>query len=748
MARQETVLHLGDTFDHARVIEARVADLTRGTGPEGGVGKLVFPAGNFPVSRPVVIPSNTLVEGEGIGVSRVLPVGGWGFTPLLPGFEDCTALVTAALHKVDLAGVMTYASQKYGYRTRGTSLGVFLSTPLDCGPAPGGWPSLTQLTLAFAFRREAASWTSAGLFGCSDSSNKTGPFTADASPYNCGILSVGGQLSVLVRLKDDQGQYHDFSFPLGGSPPALLRGIFQFNFVTGAVQAWYAQSATSWLQVAVSLTAADSVNFPSVGAWVPGRRLDHNFFATCQLGGAGPSATWGERYLPFDQTLTGFCVSGDLRFEDRGVGQQLRLLGQGTDVGASANPDSVVYDPASPAGASGFGLKLYLTDGWHAQSTEWWLVPWYGGASGMGYWLDTAKANDFTSSVSFRNLSLLGGNAVGGANAGGAGCHYKQMLGLDFDRVELGYAQHGIAKLGHEGTAYTVNLDHCRVNFTSAGGLVFGYGIAVVETTNVAHWGRSALASSGSIHWSGRSLFSDSAFAQHVGLFHGPGSQVCRLSGITADFEGGGPARGHFRFDATGAVEFDPQVLIQDCLGGTSLPGVPFITVTGPNTAPDPVFNRPCRLTVRDQVGGTLAVGSGPFVSVQGGRWTAPGNIAAVIGSTLAGPRRVVRSDSIHLVQDDDEPFEVQVLDAFGVGVDTSEWQMEFTLTPLGSVTPVFTGTTAGGRVFGATDGWTRFDVPSSVTQTLSGRYLYRLKRTDPGFEQQLASGQATVGPS
>jgi hypothetical protein len=601
--------------DYAAALQAKFDGLTR---PEGGtqVATLTAGAGTFPVSYPVSVHSLTTVAGAGKGTTKFKPSAG-GWPPLVP-FDGAAGAAGVdstyyVLNAHTPAGLATYVGL-HGRRTRGTAVGVFCSTPLDCGPAgdgtaahPGGWPDVGTFVVAGAFLRNGASWGPCGLCGCVDDSLVTSSFAADASPWLVAVDNVGGVLSVKLRLKDDLGVYHDFSFPMtsygGDNNPVTLGFAFQVPITdAGSPVAFARKSASDRPQVALT------------GTWPAGRTLAHNFTGVAQVGGAGPRDFFGERYGAVDLTAICLTLNKAARYQDRGAGQQQRLIGQVTDLGAAADSDYQDYVPASP-------LFKLNADAGLTLSPKVWHYPWYGASmAGFGYWLPADGRLAPVSDVTLHDLTLLGSST---GPAGGAALHFVLGNRLLFRNVEhYSAGQHAVAKID-TGTTYPARWEGCETWQSQAAAWLLGYGIYQFFNVSNNYWGRVTVCTSkAKLDWD-IGFNTDSVGCVHILRYHSPRQMSVR--GVGWDIESNdttAPSGGHVYANTSGSDESNPAIILAEVGFGGGRLGVPACVLDGPPLGtPEGPANRPSLFVVRDTPA-DFFTGSGSLQETRGGLWT------------------------------------------------------------------------------------------------------------------------------
>jgi hypothetical protein len=582
----------------------------------------------YPTTRPVPVRSNIEVILK-YGGTRLKPVAAWGFAPLMPGIDpsqigggvDSSYLVA----NIDATCGTIYGGRS-GFRTKapGATNAVlgFPSSTLGCGLA-GGYGTIDALTVSLAFFNNGGggAWGNCGLAGTSDVTRPLAiPFQQytrqDARPFNC-YLANFGTLKAYFKITGSDYVTRIFSASVPANPSALLRVAWQWDRVTGTVLCWIGAVGTSYrYQVAVT---AES------GAWPAGMYLCHNFGTLFTLGAVGANNfNAGEIYGNADLTVCGCYVDSAARFQNRGVGQAMRLIGASADLawtgegGGYPVPDATEYlnYPGGPA-ASNIGYLPLVGD-----EPKPWLCRYdSGGAHGFGLFIRGGFTNANTDA--YGDISITGGE-IGGRGSGGipvgAAVWYGGVIRLTFNRIHIREGgQHCFAKIGGP-TAYPVSFERVITEFAMQAAYLHGYGIVTMDNCDIhAGWGLCAIIATTTTLTLRGMFIAESTTSWNTIRLQGIYPTIVEDLGIDQETPTA-PKEGHIYATTYGANEFNCSFFGNNLSFGTGPIGVPAVLLDGPpDTEPASTTNRPAILVLQQQT--SFPVYTGEIQRRLGGRW-------------------------------------------------------------------------------------------------------------------------------
>jgi hypothetical protein len=632
-AQARSPTDLADLTDYADLIESALTDPVTGLyaiTPADRFGILEFSDDiDYRVSRPIPLRNRVKVKVADGAIVR--PVAAWGFAPLMPGIDpsqlgggvDSSYLVT----DIDTTCGTIYGGRS-GFRTKapGAANAVlgFPSSTLGCG-LEGGYGTIDALTVSLAFFNNGGggAWGNCGLAGTSDITRPLATpgnqYTIqDARPWNT-YLANFGTLKVYWKLTGRDYVTRIFSAVVPANPSALMRVAWQWNRVTGTVLCWIGAVGTSYrYQVAVT---AES------GAWPAGMYLCHNFGTLFTLGAVGANNfNAGEVYQNADLTACGCYVDSAPRFQDRGAGQPMRLIGASVDLawtgegGGYPVPDATEYlnyPGGPPASVIGY---LPLTGG----EPKPWLCRYDSqGAHGFGLFIRGGFNNATTDAYS--DISITGGRIDGAGGGGipmGAAVWYGGVIRLAFaDVVVAEGGQHCFAKAGGP-TAFPVSFERCVTEVALQAAYLHGYGIVTMDNCDVhAGWSLCAIVATATTLTLRGMFIAESTTSWNTIRLQGVYPSIIEDLGIDQE-SASAPAEAHLYATTHGANEFNCSIFGNNIGFGTGPSGVPAVLLDGPpDSEAASTTNRPAVLVLQQQT--SFPQYTGEIQRRQGGRWTA-----------------------------------------------------------------------------------------------------------------------------
>jgi hypothetical protein len=631
-AQARSPTDLADLADYADLIESALTDPVTGLyaiTPADRFGVLEFSDDiDYRVSRPIPLRSRVKVEIASGAIVR--PVIFWGFAPLMPGIDpgqlgggvDSSYLVA----DIDAACGTIYGGRS-GFRTKapGAANAVlgFPSSTLGCGLA-GGYGTIDALTISLAFYNNGGggAWGNCGLAGTSDVTRPLGTpgnqYTIqDARPWNC-YLANFGTLKTYLKLTDRNYVTRTFSAVVPANPSALLHFAWQWDRVTGGTPlCWIGADGTSRrYQVAVT---AES------GAWPAGMYLTHNFGTLFTLGAVGANNfNAGEIYGNADLTVCGCYVDSAPRFQNRGVGQAMRLIGASVDLawtgegGGYPVPDGTEYlnfPAAVPASVIGY-LPL------EGDEPRPWLCR-YDSQGARGFGLFIRGGFNSAGPDTYTDISIAGGRIDGRGNGGmpmGAGVWYGSVVRLAFTDVTVAEGgQHGFAKVGGP-TAYPVSFERCVTKIAMQAAFLHGYSIVTMDNCDIhAGWSLCAIIATATTLTLRGMFIAESTTSWNTIRLQGVYPSIIEDLGIDQE-SASAPKEAHLYATTYGANEFNCSIFGNNISFGTGPVGVPAVLLDGPpDTEPASTTNRSAVLVLQQQT--SFPQYTGEIQRRQGGRW-------------------------------------------------------------------------------------------------------------------------------